>query len=325
MRTGSSFALRWLLGWLLVACSLIGPTLARAQTCSFSVSNINFGAVDTLSGNNDDTTATASISCSGISLLTIRLCPNLGSGTGGTTESNRRMLSGANTLTYQLYSTTWGGTIWGSDLFADPPTPPALSVTLNALGSGSISPTVFARAFGGQSTAPAGSYTSTYSSTQAQLRYQYCLGTCPACSAALTSATNATFTVSATVASNCLVLAQNINFGSIGVLSANVDATGQITVTCTPTTSYTISLNGGTTGSPPASRKMSKGSETATYGLYKDAVRSQIWGDASTPGSTVPGTGTGLSQNLPVYGRVPPQTTPSPGLYTDTVVVTVTY
>jgi len=321
MRTGKSFALRW----LLVACSLIGPTLARAQSCSFSVSAVNFGAVDTLSSNNDDTTATVSINCTGTLLRVIRLCPNLGSGTGGTTESNRQMLSGANALTYQLYSTTWGGTIWGSDLFADPPTPPALSVTLSLLGSGSVSATVFARAFGGQSTAPAGAYASTYSSTQAQLRYQYCSGTCPACSAAIPSTTNATFTVSATVAANCLVLAQNINFGSIGVLSANVDATGQVTVTCTPTTSYTISLNGGTTGSPPASRKMSKGAETVTYGLFKDAARSQIWGDASTPGSTVPGTGTGLAQNLVVYGRVLPQTTPSPGLYTDTVVVTVTY
>jgi spore coat protein U-like protein len=86
-----------------------------------------------------------------------------------------------------------------------------------------------------------------------------------------------------------------------------------------------ISLNGGTTGSPPASRKMSKGAETVTYGLYKDAARSQIWSDASTPGSTVPGTGTGLAQNLVAYGRVLPQSTPSPGLYTDTVVVTVTY
>ncbi|MGN8543862.1 spore coat protein U domain-containing protein [Bradyrhizobium sp. 13971] len=44
-----------------------------------------------------------------------------------------------------------------------------------------------------------------------------------------------------------------------------------------------------------------------------------------TPGSTVPGTGTGLAQNLAVYGRVLPQGTPSPGVYSDTVVVTVTY
>nr|WP_281033880.1 spore coat protein U domain-containing protein [Mesorhizobium sp. M4B.F.Ca.ET.049.02.1.2] len=36
-------------------------------------------------------------------------------------------------------------------------------------------------------------------------------------------------------------------------------------------------------------------------------------------------TGVGTAQNLTVYGRVPPQTTPSPGVYTDTVIVTVTY
>ncbi|EEF26199.1 conserved hypothetical protein [Ricinus communis] len=44
-----------------------------------------------------------------------------------------------------------------------------------------------------------------------------------------------------------------------------------------------------------------------------------------TPGSTVAGTGTGNAQLLTIYGRVPPQTTPSSGTYTDTVVVTLTY
>jgi spore coat protein U-like protein len=309
-----------------IALTLFTLASAHAQTCSFSVSNVNFGAVDTLSGANDDTTATISINCTGNALSMIRLCPNLGFGTGGVTESNRQMLSGANALRYQLYSTTWGGTIWGSNLLADTPTPPALSVTTNLLGSGSISPTIYARAFGGQSTVPGGSYISTYSGTQAQLRYQYCpLNVCPSCSASLAQSVNTTFTVNATIANNCLVAAQNINFGAIGVLNANVDANGQLSVTCTPNTSYTVSLNGGTTGSPPASRKMSKGSERVTYGLYKDAARSQVWGDSSTPGSTVPGTGTGLAQNLPVYGRVPPQPTPSPGLYSDTVIVTVTY
>lgn len=318
MRFTASIALA-----LLIA--LLTPSWAVAQSCSFSVSSVSFGTVDTLSGSNDDTTATVSINCSGIGGRTIRLCPNLGYGSGGVTETNRRMISGANALTYQLYSSTWGGTIWGSDLFADAPTPPPLSLTLSVLGSGSTSATIYARAFGGQSTVPAGPYTSTYSGTQAQLRYQYCTGTCLACSAGLTGSTNATFNVSGSVASNCLVAAQNINFGATGVLSSAVDATGQITVTCTPNASYTVSLNGGTTNAPPGSRKMSKSSEAVTYGLYKDAARSQVWGDATTPGSTVPGTGTGLPQNLAVYGRVPQQATPSPGVYSDTVVVTVTY
>ncbi|WGD49260.1 spore coat protein U domain-containing protein [Bradyrhizobium sp. CB1650] len=317
--------MRFSIGTALALALLLAPTCTHAQSCSFSVSAINFGSVDTLSGSNDDTTAAVDITCSGIASRTIRLCPNLGSGTSGTTETNRRILSGTNPLSYQLYSSTWGGTIWGSNLFSDPPTPPALSLTLNALGSGSLSSTIFARVFGGQSTAPAGSYTSSYSGTQAQLRYQYCSGTCPACSASLTGSTNATFSVTGSVASNCLVAAQNINFGATGVLTSNIDATGQVTVTCTPNTSYTVSLNGGTTNAPPAARKMSKSTETVTYGLYKDAARSQVWGDAGTPGSTVPGTGTGLAQNLSVYGRVPPQATPSPGVYSDTVVVTVTY
>jgi len=63
---------------------------------------------------------------------------------------------------------------------------------------------------------------------------------------------------------------------------------------------------------------MSRGAETITYGLYKDADRSQPWGDTGTPGSTIAGTGNGAAQTLTVYGRVPPQKTPSPGTYTDT-------
>src|SRR5262245_26045742 len=162
MRAGTNDAFRW----LLVGLSLLVPTIAHAQICNFSVSNINFGSLDTLSGTINDTTATTSISCNGLSLFTIRLCPNLGSGTGGLTESNRRLLSGANTLNYQLYSNTWGGTVWGSDLFADPPTPPPLTLTLNVLGTGSLAPTIFARAFGGQSAASPGSYVSTFSGTE---------------------------------------------------------------------------------------------------------------------------------------------------------------
>jgi spore coat protein U-like protein len=37
------------------------------------------------------------------------------------------------------------------------------------------------------------------------------------------------------------------------------------------------------------------------------------------------GTGSRLAQNLTVYGRVPAQTTPPDGSYSDTVVLTVTY
>jgi spore coat protein U-like protein len=48
------------------------------------------------------------------------------------------------------------------------------------------------------------------------------------------------------------------------------------------------------------------------------------WG--STVGTnTESGTGTGSTQSLTVYGRVASQTTPNPGTYSDTIVVTVAY
>ena len=88
---------------------------------------------------------------------------------------------------------------------------------------------------------------------------------------------------------------------------------------------YTVALNGGNdAATDPTLRKMSKGAEKITYGLYRDAARTQPWGSTSGT-NTVAGTGSGLAQSLTVYGRVPVQATPSPGAYADTIVVTLTY
>jgi spore coat protein U-like protein len=66
------------------------------------------------------------------------------------------------------------------------------------------------------------------------------------------------------------------------------------------------------------------GSNFINYALYRDSARTANWGN--TVGTdTVSGTGTGANQSLTVYGRVPAQTTPVAGTYTDTIVVTVTY
>jgi spore coat protein U-like protein len=88
---------------------------------------------------------------------------------------------------------------------------------------------------------------------------------------------------------------------------------------------YTLSLNGGNSGATdPTQRKMTSGANQLTYGLYQNSARSSPWG--STAGSnTVGGTGTGASQVITIFGRVPAQTTPAPATYQDSVVVTVTY
>lgn len=320
--------LRWiaiLLVWLL-------PSSALAQACSFSVTNVNFGAVDTLSNNPVNTTATLNVSCTG-GLLDIGkrllICPNMGAGSGGASSAAaRQMLNGTNPLNYQLYSDSGYSVIWGSNTWSYPSRAPPYALTMALLSGGSLigasgSLTVYGSALGFQPTAATGAFTSSFSAADTSFIYGYSSAT--TCAAPSGTLGSAPFSVSASVAANCLISVQNINFGTHGVLSANVDATGSVTATCTPGTPYTISLNGGTANAAPTARKMAKGAATVTYGLYKDANRSQPWGDVNTPGSTVAGTGTGTGQLLTVYGRVLPQTTPAPGLYTDTVVVTLTY
>lgn len=296
---------------------------AAAQICSFTVSPLNFGNVDTLSGSATSSTATVNASCSGFPVLTPRVlvCPNIGTGSGGA-NSGARQMAGPGTLDYQLYSDASRTVVWGSYAWPHPARAPAMEVLL-VLGSGSASSTIYGSVPGGQQSVPTGTYMSSFSAGDVEFLYQATSGN--DCSAPSGTSAHPTFTVSANVAANCLVSAQNIDFGTRGVLNANVDATGSVVVRCTQGSPYTVSLGGGNANGTPTARKMSRLADSITYGLYKDAAHSQPWGDASAPGSTVPGSGSGGTQNITVYGRVPPQQTPPPGTYTDTVVVTVTY
>src|SRR5262249_31362174 len=146
----------------------------------------------------------------------------------------------------------------------------------------------------------------------------------PACpTGTLTASTSAS--VTATVLSRCTVSATAVSFGNQGVLNSNKDAQGTLSIQCSSTLPYTVSLNGGQTGATdPTQRRMRLSGTSVFYGLYQDASRSQPWG--STAGvNMASGTGTGLTQTLNVYGRVAAQTTPKPGTYSDTVIATVTY
>ena len=138
--------------------------------------------------------------------------------------------------------------------------------------------------------------------------------------------TTTTFTVSATIAATCVInSASTLNFGSVGLLSANVDQTSTISVTCTNTTGYNIGLDAGTgTGATVATRKLTNGAVTINYTLYSDSGHNNVWGNTVST-DTVAGTGNSSAQSYTVYGRIPPQTTPAPNTYSDTITVTVTY
>ena len=80
-------------------------------------------------------------------------------------------------------------------------------------------------------------------------------------------------------------------------------------------------------------RRMKNGTTNfLNYNLYVDSARTNAWTTATSnaacaaPSSCFLGTGSGSSQSVNIYGRVPSTgTAPPTGTYTDTVTMTVTY
>jgi spore coat protein U domain-containing protein, fimbrial subunit CupE1/2/3/6 len=168
------------------------------------------------------------------------------------------------------------------------------------------------------------------SNATARRGYKAALAACfliPWAGASHAGTATTTFGVSAQIVATCTInSASTLNFGnSIGVLSANVPGTSTIQVTCTNSTAYSIGLDAGTgSGATVAVRKLTSGGATVNYSLYSDSGHNTVWGN-TPPTDTVAGTGNGTAQSFTVYGQIPPQTTPAPGTYTDTITVTVTY
>ncbi|MBY0530450.1 MAG: spore coat U domain-containing protein [Xanthobacteraceae bacterium] len=310
---------------LLQAFLLSLSSVAWGQSCTFSISNVEFSNINTAANVTYNTTATLTANCTGLASRTVRVCPNIGSGTGGTANGNPRyMLSAGYQLAYNLFSNSNRTIVWGSHVWPYSYNPPTININLNSSGTGSTSRTIYARVFAGQQLVPAGTYTSAFSGGHTLISYAYStVGNCQTIGGM--NGTTTPFIVNASNQPNCTVSASTLDFGAAGSLTGVLDAVGSISLTCTLSTPYVISLNGGNDGAiDPTLRKMSKGAEKITYGLYRDTARLLPWG-ATTGLNTVAGTGTGAAQSLQVYGRVPSQTTPSAGIYTDTIVVTVTY
>jgi spore coat protein U-like protein len=132
---------------------------------------------------------------------------------------------------------------------------------------------------------------------------------------------------SAVVANSCFVTTNPLDFGSTSSLEGGQTGSTTIAVRCNYNTKYTVALGGGNSNATdPEQRKMTGGpggAYTITYGLYYQDERSnQVpWG--SSPG--LQGTTFFGPPNITVYGRVPPQPTPAPGTYSDTIVVTLSF
>ncbi len=144
---------------------------------------------------------------------------------------------------------------------------------------------------------------------------------------ALAGTSTGTLSVSATVVASCTsVSAAPLNFGSIAATSGGT-AEATITVNCGQGVAYTVDLDNGlaAAGGP---RLLRNGTSTFPYILYSDAARTTIWGITGTAaGATVVSATMGASGSAShtVYGLALSVPDTAPGLYTDTVTVTLTY
>jgi spore coat protein U-like protein len=231
-------------------------------------------------------------------------------------------------MQYNLYSDSAGTAIWGSQYAGYSPV--TVDFPLTALVTAYIVVPIYGRVVPGQSRLVAGTYLSVFSgTTQAQMTYQaYILSNPPTCSSITGTPSPLSFTVQATVINDCSINASNINFGATGLIRSAVVSNGTISVACTNNAPYSVSLNAGSgNGATVANRLMTRsgGAEQVKYQLYQDSAFTKPWGDGTNGTSPYASVGNGATQNIPVYGRVPIQTTSTPGSYIDTVIATITY
>ena len=305
--------------------SVTSASVVIAQTCTSTISDMNFGTVNLQAGGAIDTTAVLSVTCSSsLNLqLLMRVCPNLNAGSGGSSGSTRLMTNGANTLSYQFFQDANRTVLWGSSTNTTLGSVPAIDVIAPILGPGTATRTIYGRILGSQASKLAGTYLSMFSGGQARINYvRYLLGA-PDCSTVADNPIQPSFNVQAIVNRSCTVSASPLNFGTHSAMTSNIDANGALIINCTLGLPYSISLNGGLSNAQPTQRRMTLGSTAIIYGLYSNSTRTVPWGN--TAGQIVSRTGTGATESVPVYGRVAPQATPTSGVYTDTVVVTINY
>ncbi|MBN6526765.1 spore coat protein U domain-containing protein [Acinetobacter pittii] len=123
------------------------------------------------------------------------------------------------------------------------------------------------------------------------------------------------------------------NINDIGMTKRDYTAQGAVNTTCNFGTPYSIYLGDGNNRIAGGFRRMiNSNNEFIPYQLYKDSNYSTVWdatGGVTNVGGTggVSKTGTGSAQTTTVYGKIPQGTAIAsrPGVYSDSVVVTVTY
>ena len=133
------------------------------------------------------------------------------------------------------------------------------------------------------------------------------------------------FDARVTVVNGCSVAATDMDFGSPAPGTTSVNSTATVTIRCTSPAIYRIYMDRGDNRSGTQRRMRGSTGDFINYGLYRNAARTQDWGNTLLTGRL------GISLALTptdytVYGRVPVLNTATlTGDYLDTVTVTVVF
>lgn len=312
---------------------------ARADDCTATLTDINFGVVSPIQGGAVTATATGNVQCKFILVLggllapNVTVCVNAGLGSGSALSNPRTMSNpNAGSMPYNLYRSASysNATIWGGPDTTATPTPITLSGNATILTTTVNLPfTVYGQIAAGSALAATQTYNNAdtvFSSTfGGTINYAfYGLGAAPACTSGASSSFG--FSASATATNNCSISSSPVAFGTGGVLTSVMRAQGTLSVRCVNNNAYRISLDGGSVAANVAARRMKNTvtGDTVSYRLSA-SLDGALWGDGS--GGTTPylGTGTGQAVSLTMYGSIPVQNTPAPGDFKDTVTATVAF
>ena len=128
----------------------------------------------------------------------------------------------------------------------------------------------------------------------------------------------------------CTISVTSVAFGTYDTLSPAVDdGTGSVALACHPSVSAPIvTIEAGWSGSI-LGRQMHNGATPLGYNLYSDAAHTILWGNGAV-GAAVTLTGGVVSGgqrrfNRTIYGRIPALQNVGTGVYSDTLVITVTF
>ena len=317
---------------LVTAC----PSAWARATCTASVDDFDFGSIALASAS--VLAGTATITCRlepGIfSATAVHYCLDIGSGSGGAspTLSPRWLRNNANEpLDVDLISDDTQLPI-GSG--STPSTIP-IAGTIPAAGSSTRTRTHRIQVqIPAQPDLAIGLYQSSFAGSHTELNYRYADGlftTSPPASCRTgggggESGIRAPFNISARIDPECYITTvDSLDFGNVsGLPGPAVTATAAVTMRCRRGTPWQLSLGNGLHAQGQA-RRMSNGHGAhAQYELFRDVAMSQRFGQIAS-GDHQPGTGTGTGQIIMIHGQMPASQSLTPGSYSDTVVVTVTY